>query len=564
MSTVLYSISPFLSAGTNRTNPKQCSFSHLRKSSAFPHPLKKPFTIFASSRKASSPREISFRLPKWKEGTKVFKPKLTNSFFQLDKMVREGYTPDSSEAQDLLLDLCGEGMLLKSVRVMELILESNAEPDQFTRTFMIETLSSIGAHEYALKLLDKMLQRGLTLDDQVYDSLTDSLCRQAFSRQSLHQLEKLINEGLVPCNTHGFAALLEAAYYEKGVDEAMSLMYQILKKGKPYANMVCYNIILTALCKENRVSEALELFEALSLVVIRRSLISYNILLKALCNEGRWRDAENLFDEMEKSYYPSIITYKGLIQVIANKGYPEEALQIAELIANSGFKTDGWCFNPIIARFCLENRVDMVHKVLELMQKVKCDVNEGTYLAICVLCTEDNADAAFSILEGIRKKQRLSLHQFYIKVFPYLCRKGSTFEAIQILNKLAQLGFTPNSVVISSLANGLCMEGMLEEAMEMFELRENNGIRSEVMNYNTLILGLCKAGRVDLALTVHERMILRGYKPNENTYVYIAEGIAYQDRRDLAKELLRELSLRNIVSENTVDRLYLKFCLDDV
>jgi pentatricopeptide repeat protein len=70
-----------------------------------------------------------------------------------------------------------------------------------------------------------------------------------------------MQKGLIP-NAFTYS-LLEAAYKEKGVNEAMNLLNEIIAKGgKP--NLVCYNILLIGLCKEGRIEEAIHLFRDFS------------------------------------------------------------------------------------------------------------------------------------------------------------------------------------------------------------------------------------------------------------------------------------------------------------
>lgn len=70
-----------------------------------------------------------------------------------------------------------------------------------------------------------------------------------------------MQRGLVP-NVFTYSFLLEAAYKERGVDEAMRLLSEIIAKGgKP--NLVSYNVLLTGLCKADRVEEAISFFRSL-------------------------------------------------------------------------------------------------------------------------------------------------------------------------------------------------------------------------------------------------------------------------------------------------------------
>lgn len=566
MPTLLHSVCPFPSTGkpvpeTSRGNAKTCFLSPLTTNPTLS--LKKKVSVTSTASEDEVSETTTFTLPDLNY-KKITKRKLLHAYQLFVEMADKGHRAMPSLGKTLIYNLCSLGMFRKAVRIVELMLRSGTVLGKSVCTFIIENLTNIGAYEYAIQLLDEMEQRGCTLNRDVYNNLTMSLCQQEPTCQVWHCMDKLIQKGLTPTNPYVLSNLLDAAYLEGGADLVISVLYQILLRGGE-PNLVSYNKVLTALKKENRVSEALELFSVLP-AHMTSNVITYNILLSALGDQGRWREAEAILDSMmENGILPNIVTYKGLILVIANNGYPEEALEIAEELARHGFKTDEWCFNPVIAQFCSECRLDMVHKCLESMEKWNCPFSSGTYRAIALLCKKGMLDEAFDILESLRKKQGTVLHLFYGKVvLPYLCHKGNTLEAFQILSKLVQLNYTPNPQTISFFVKGLCLEGLHEEALEVFEEMGKFNFRPDVHKYNKLVVELCKGGRIDLAMKALEKMVMKGHEPKESTYVEIIEGIGNLGRKDIVAELLTELYVREVVSQKSREIISLKFCLDNV
>lgn len=570
MLTLLHSTSPFASTSkpvleTTRAKAKvkACFLSRFNNNPTLSL-RKHACTVSATTQDEISPDIVASTLHDLKTERKITNKRLLDACQLLEEMAYKEQKPSPSLARTLIYILCSRGLLRKAVRVVKLMLCSSTLLDQATCTFMIEALSNKGAYECAIQLLDEMHQRGCTLNPDVCHNLTISLCNQAYGGSVWPHLEKLIQKGFAPTNRHVLPCLIEAAYLQRGADTAVHVLYQIMLGGvRP--SRACYNNILTAFKKENRASEALELFLALP-SHMKHNLVTYNILLNALGDQGQWREAETLLDSMmERKICPNIVTYRILILVIANNGYADEALQIAEELDRNGFRTDEWCFNPIITRFCSERRVDMVHKCLEIMKRCNCHLNEGKYKAITVLCKVGMVDEAFDILESLRHSQGKMLHNFYGKVvLPYLCRKGSTLEAIQILTKLAQVRYTPSSQTISSFVIGLCMEGLHEEALNMFEMTDKYHIKPDASNYKKLISHLCKGGRTDLAIMALEKMVMKGYEPTQSMYLDVIEGIGCQGRKDLVRKLLRELNARQQVSQENMEWISVKFCLDDV
>ena len=93
---------------------------------------------------------------------------------------------------------------------------------------------------------------------------------------------------------------------------------------------------------------------------------------------------------------------------------------------------------------------------------------------------------------------------------------------------------------------------------------EENNYRPDTDNFNALILGFCKSRRTDLSLEIFEMMIEKGHMPNETTYTILVEGIAHEKETELAGKVLKELRLRQVVSQSTVERLVMQYDLESL
>ncbi|KAK4794678.1 hypothetical protein SAY86_012672 [Trapa natans] len=497
--------------------------------------------------------------------------RLNDAFRSLERSVEtSGRRPDATQATQLLYDLCKANKMKKAIRVMEMMASSEVIPDAASYTYLVSQLCKRGNIGHAMQLVERMDELGIPTNTATYNSLVRGLCLHGKLSKSLQLLDRLMGRrrgggGLVP-NAFTYTFLLEAAYKERGADEAIRLLDVIVAKGgKP--NLVSYNVLLTGLCKEGNTDKAMRLLRDLPAKGFTPNVVSYNILLRNLCNEGRWHEANQLLTEMDGGdRSPSIVTYNILISSLAFHGKIDQAMEVLEEMEGKGtFKATATSYNPIISQLCKEGKVDQVVQCLDQMIFYRCSPNDGTYNAIAVLCNEDNnrVREAFSIIQSLGSKRGSTMHNFYRHVISSLCRKGNTYPAFRLLYEMVKNGFCPDSYTYSSLIRGLCLEGMLEEAIRIFEVMEESDYRPEVENFNALILGLCKSGRTDLGLNVYGAMIDKGRMPNEMTYTIIVEGIAHEEA-DIAAEVLSELYLRNVVSHSTMERLVMQYDLQGV
>jgi hypothetical protein len=58
-------------------------------------------------------------------------------------------------------------------------------------------------------------------------------------------------------------------------------------------------------------------------------------------------------------------------------------------------------------------------------------------------------------------------------------------------------------------------------------------------------------------------MVMKGYEPTQSMYLDVIEGIGCQGGKDLVKKLLRELNSRGNLSHVNMEKISVKFCLDD-
>ncbi|PQQ20081.1 hypothetical protein Pyn_32633 [Prunus yedoensis var. nudiflora] len=96
-------------------------------------------------------------------------------------------------------------------------------------------------------------------------------------------------------------------------------------------DVVTYNTVIHALCKERRAKEALSVLELMSQRGMRLDVFTYNSLIYGMCRINQWAEATRLFDEMVvQGVLPHIITLRILLDALFQGGMPEEAHKVVE------------------------------------------------------------------------------------------------------------------------------------------------------------------------------------------------------------------------------------------
>jgi pentatricopeptide repeat protein len=68
-------------------------------------------------------------------------------------------------------------------------------------------------------------------------------------------------------------------------------------RGQP-ANVITYNSLLHALCKNRHVDKAISLVKKIKEQGVQPDMYTYNILIDGLCKEGRLKDAQVIFQDL--------------------------------------------------------------------------------------------------------------------------------------------------------------------------------------------------------------------------------------------------------------------------
>ncbi|KAM7479267.1 LOW QUALITY PROTEIN: hypothetical protein LguiA_027480 [Lonicera macranthoides] len=171
-----------------------------------------------------------FTLPNWRSTNidpRTRSNRLNDAFFYFEHMARAP-KPDVNHATQLMFDLYKRKQLPKASRVMEMMVSYGIITDAKTFNLLLNELGKRGDVGEAMQLFEQMEGFGYTTYTATYNSLVRGLCVHRRWNQCFQFLDKFIR-GLVP-NAHTCAILVEAAYKERGENEAIRLLDGIVDR----------------------------------------------------------------------------------------------------------------------------------------------------------------------------------------------------------------------------------------------------------------------------------------------------------------------------------------------
>ncbi|CAN6974684.1 unnamed protein product [Brassica rapa subsp. trilocularis] len=200
---------------------------------------------------------------------------------------------------------------------------------------------SEGGLVHARHLLDKISQRGSISRVKYWTSLLTKFAKAGYLHEARVLFEVMPERNIVTCN-----AMLTSYVKRRKLNEAWTLFREMPK------DVVSWTVMLTALCDEGRIDDAVELFDEMP----ERNVVSWNTLVSGLIKNGDMEKAKQVFDAMPSR---DIVSWNAMI-----KGYIEnDGLEEAKLLFESMGERNVVTWTSMVSGYC---RYGDVHEAYRL------------------------------------------------------------------------------------------------------------------------------------------------------------------------------------------------------
>ena len=189
----------------------------------------------------------------------------------------------------------------------------------------VKALADGGQVKGALRVFDFMTHHNVNVDVEALNFVLDSLCRARLGNEGNKIFMKV--KRIISPNDTTYALVLSGLCKVNNLVQAMTVWNEMVDQGmKPHVT-VC-NTMLEALLKGKRYPDAFKLFHFFSTIA---NIKSYAIMIDALCKDNKIRQALRLFNEMrEYGLAPDGAVYKSMITGLGNAMKLNEAYKMLE------------------------------------------------------------------------------------------------------------------------------------------------------------------------------------------------------------------------------------------
>ncbi|KAF4385777.1 hypothetical protein F8388_010333 [Cannabis sativa] len=287
------------------------------------------------------------------------------------KRVKRKVKPDANTYNILFFGWCRVRKPKRAMKVLEEMIEMGLTPDNFTYSAAIDSFCRAGMVTDAVELFEFMRTSGSTLSSPTaknYVIMIVALIKNDRMEECFKFLEHMISSGCLPDVTT-YKELIEGMCLAGKVDVAYKFLQQMGSKGYP-PDIVTYNCFLKVLCDNKHSDEALKLFGIMVEAGCVPSVQTYNMLISMFFEMGDPDRATDTWNKMDKNgCAQDIDSYCVMIEGLFGCNKVEEACCLLEEVVNRRIKLPYRKFDIFLTQLSNLGDLRAIHRLSEHMRQ---------------------------------------------------------------------------------------------------------------------------------------------------------------------------------------------------
>ncbi|PON79580.1 Pentatricopeptide repeat [Trema orientale] len=287
------------------------------------------------------------------------------------KRVKRKVKPDANTYNILFFGWCRVRNPKRAIRLLEEMIEIGLTPDNFTYIAAIDAFCRAGMVTEAVELFEFMRTSGSTMSSptaKTYAIMIVALVKNDRMEECFKYLEHMINSGCLPDVTT-YKELIEGICLAGKIDVAYKFLQEMGSKGYP-PDIVTYNCFLKVLCDNKDSNEALRLFGVMIEAGCVPSVQTYNMLISMFFEMGDPDGATETWHEMDKrGCAQDIDTYCVMIEGLFGCNKVEDACCFLEDVVNKGMKLPYRKFDFFLSQLSTIGDLRAIHRLSEHMRQ---------------------------------------------------------------------------------------------------------------------------------------------------------------------------------------------------
>ncbi|KAG8381754.1 hypothetical protein BUALT_Bualt05G0005400 [Buddleja alternifolia] len=376
----------------------------------------------------------------------------------------------------------------------------NFKHTQSTYRALIHKLCTFRQFNVVEQVLDEMPKRiGSSPDDDIFITIVRGFGRAKMTREAIRVLNLVSKFGDNAPSLKVLNTILDVLVKED-IDIAREFYRKKMMGNGVKGDDYTYGILMKGFCLTNRIGDGFKLLQVMKTHGVKVNIVVYNTLIYALCKNGKVGRARSLMSEMVEF---SDVTFNIMISSYCDENNPVQAMVMMEKCFGSGFLPDIVALTKVVEILCNAGRIAEAVEVLERVEEKGGILDVVAYNTLLKgFVKGGKVKAGCGYLKQMEMKGCLPNTETYNVVITGLCESRMLDSALDMFDEMKRVGVERNFVTFATLIYGLCSGGRTRDGLMIFELmgEGKGGFEGHIGPYNSILYGLYKENRMDKAL----------------------------------------------------------------
>lgn len=329
--------------------------------------------------------------------------------------------------------LCKASRVSEAFSILDELRSRNCKPDFMTYRIVSEAFRSTGSVVETETVLKKKRKLGVAPRSNDYREFILCLIMERRIYEA-KELGEVIVSGNFPIEDDVLNVLIGSV---SAIDPDSALAFFKFMTGKErFPTLLTLSNLSRNLCKFDKISELLEMFELLSYHNYFKDLESYHVMVSFLCKAGKVKEAYRVLQEMKKKRLgPDISSYNSLMDACCREDLLRPAKRLWDEMFTNGCSGNLKTYNILIRKFSEVGQVEEAQRLFDHMLEKGLAPDATTYTSLLKgLSEETKLEAAIKVLNKSVKQDLMLARTVLSTYILYLCKEGVFFIQSNILN----------------------------------------------------------------------------------------------------------------------------------
>eukprot|EP01018_Ginkgo_biloba_P019043 Gb_02373 [translate_table: standard] len=427
------------------------------------------------------------------------------------EMQAAGIEPDKFTFRFVLTACAGLSALQEGKEIHDHIIQSGFKSDVFVWTALINMYAKCGSTDIACYLFDKMPERNVVS----WNAMISGYAQNGQADEALNLFHEMQLADIKPISVT-MVSVLSACAHLGALQEGKWIHNCIIRRGFASDTFVG-TALVDMYSKCGDIETARRVFDRMS----KRNVVSWNAMVAGYSRNGNGTEALALFNQMQlEGVKPNLVTVVCVVPAYAHLEALQQVKCIQSYIIKSGFESDIFVTNSLLAIYAKCGRVELAHQLFVEMSKLHVTSWNTMIAGFSQNGYGSEALALFNQMQLVDlKPDSLTM----VSVLPACAHLTTLQQGKSIHGYIIKSGFESDVVLQTALIDMYAKCRSIEIARQVFvKMPKRN-----VVSWNAMIDGYVQEGHANEGLMLFNQMLLTDMKPDSATIVSVLPACAH-------------------------------------